>query len=202
VRVAPIRHCWPMVLITEQEIGRAAWARMRADASIVTLTATSGLPADVPSSPALRAASIVSWLPARCAITAAAALWVRGFGAQECPLPFHVVVPRGRHPDPPPGHSHTTWRWHTDGAAFSDARVVGGLLLTSAAHAIAASLRLDALEVALPSAAQALAARACSVRDVDRVMLAQPSRTTGRDRQLGAWAALKSLSREVDASRP
>lgn len=191
-----------MVLVSERDIGRAAWGRMARDRTIVNLTDTTGLPADVAPTAALRALAISHWVPGRCAVTGASALWVWGFGPSECPVPLRTAVPRGRHPDPPPGHSPHTWYWFTDSRGFALARPVAGVLVVTPQRAIVVALRLDRLELALPSAAAALRTGACTVRDVDRELLDQPRAISGRARQLSAWNALKRIIREPGGEHP
>jgi hypothetical protein len=191
-----------MALVTVLDIGQAAWARAMRDEIVVPLTATAGLPSDVAATPALRATAVSAWVPARSCVTGAAALWLWGYGGAECPVPFRVAVPRGRHPDPPPGHRATTWTWHTDSAAWSSALEVAGVPVARTASAIATALRMDDLAIGLPMAARALRARACDIWEVESAISATPRGAQGGDRQRSAWAALRRVTLELADERP
>jgi hypothetical protein len=190
-----------MLLITRSDIGAAAWDRIVRTHVVTPLTREHAVPRDVAATSETRSIALSPATPSRCAVTGLSALWLLGHLDGECPLPLRVVVPRGRHPDPPRGWSNRDWDWHTDGRQFASATTVAGVAVVSTAHAIATALRLDDHRFALPAAARAIRGGGCSVRAVDDAMEPSGRRFAECERQLAAWHELRRVILESDASR-
>lgn len=191
-----------MLLISRPDIGEAAWSRAVRTGVILPLTRDHAVPADVSASIGVRALAIAPAVPIRCAVTGLSALWLLGFVAGECPLPFRVVVPRGRHPDPPPGWASRQWQWHTDGAHFEAAQPVADILAVRTADAVATALRLDDHRGVVPAVAAAIRAGGCALAEVEAAIARGGARSPGRERQLSAWRELKAVILAAGAARP
>lgn len=182
-----------MLVLSPDDVGAAAYRRLALDRLIAPLAPGRALPCDLTVSAPLRAAAVSRLVPARAALTGLSALWLHGFVDGLCPLPLRVAVPRGAHPDPPPGASSLAWAWHTDGQGWDSASDASGVAAVSFAHAAATALRLDDLAVALPAVARAVREGGCGVAEIDDAVGAGTGTLEGRQRQLSAWRALRRV---------
>jgi len=141
-------------------------------------------------SAALRAASLAAAVPRRATLAGAAALWVHGWRADgPAPSRIEVAVPRGCHPDPPPGFLTPWWRFVTDRATCASASVIGGVSVADAASALGSLLARGDLGEAIQAAWWAL-----SEGGIDKASgaaaIAAGARGRPRQRAVAAWNAV------------
>lgn len=183
-----------MTLVYASDVGEPAWARMVRDGVVTPLTRGSGHAADALRSPALRAASVASWVPRRAALSGLAALWVYGWHARRpAPAAIEVAVERGSHPGTPPGVDASAWAFVTDQEAVRSSRVIGGVAVACVGQALGASLARAPLALAIEAA---FWARAHGLVDDAAVRASLRTITQGdsRARARSAWDAVWSAS--------
>jgi len=183
-----------MALLYATDVGDAAWQRMVCDGVVAVLGPGVGRAPTTECSSALRAASLAAAVPRRATLAGAAALWVHGWGADNAaPRRIDVAVPRGCHPDPPPGYFAPWWQFVTDQSTCAAARTVGGVSVTDVGSALRSLLSKGDLGEAVEAAWWALAAgkidRAYGAASIASVASALP-----RQRALAAWNAVCAAS--------
>jgi hypothetical protein len=183
-----------MVLVEAADVGVAAWRRMVREGVITPLTDTSGHARDIRGSSALRAMSVTHAVPQRASLTGLCALWIYGWNADAAgPALIEVTVPRGSHPDAPPGVDASRWSFVTDQIACRTAQLVGGVAVVLPAHAVAGALARAPLAWALESAWWALRVGLVDTATVNSALHAT-GRTRSSARARSAWDALCAAS--------
>ena len=179
-----------MLVVSVDDVGAAALARMRRDGVLTTLTDdAAAAPSPVPL-PVARAIALRSWIPRRAAATGLAALWVHGVTQDAlAPARIEVVVPRGAHPDPPVGVPHRRWSFTTHQAAYSRATLIAGLRIACPADAAAAAMRTAPLGDAMSAAYHAVA-RGLTTREELCAAISDHQGVEGRTRMREAWRAV------------
>lgn len=178
-----------MALLFATDVGDAAWQRMARDGVVTVLRAGVGVAPTEAHTPALRAAALAAAVPRRAALSGACALWVHGRSADAAaPLRIDIAVPRGSHPDPPPGFCDRWWTYTTDGATCATAVVIGGVLVADVGSALRSLLSRGDIGEALAASRWALAEgridREAGVRAIVAGRHGAP-----RARALAAWNA-------------
>ncbi len=179
-----------MVLLYATDVGEAAWQRMARDVTVVVLRSGVGHAPTTVRSPALRAASLAAAVPRRATLAGASALWVHGWKADEAaPNHIDVAVPRGCHPDPPPGFFAPWWHFVTDRTACAAASHIGGVSVTDVKSALRGVLSKGDLGDAVAAAWWALSEGRLT-QDSGRAYLAADTRGASRQRALATWEAV------------
>jgi hypothetical protein len=179
-----------MALLYATDVGEAAWQRMVRDGVVVVLRDGVGHSPTTERSAALRAASLAAAVPRRATLAGAAALWVRGWRADDAaPRGIEVAVPRGCHPDPPPGFSTPCWHFVTDRAVCAAASIVGGVSVTDVGSALRSVLACGDLGEAIDAAWWALSEGRIEEGSGSRI-IAAGARGPSRQRALAAWNAV------------
>lgn len=183
-----------MALLYATDVGDAAWQRMVRDGVVVVLRQGVGHSPTTARTAALRAASLAAAVPRRATLAGAAALWVHGWRADgRAPQSIEVAVPRGCHPDPPPGFSTTWWQFVTDRGACAAASIVGGVSVTDVGNALRSVLARGDLGEAIDAAWWALSEGRIDEGSGSRI-IAAGARGPARQRALAAWNAACTAS--------
>jgi hypothetical protein len=184
-----------MLVVSVDDVGPAALARMRRDGVLATLTDDAAAAASPVPLPVARAIALRPWIPRRAAATGLAALWVYGLtqGALA-PARVEVVVPRGAHPDPPVGIPHSRWSFTTHQAAYSRARPIAGLRIACPADAAAAALRTAPLGDAMAAAYDAVARGLVTHEELCTAVSGHQG-VEGSQRMRDAWRAVQQALR-------
>ncbi len=183
-----------MALLYATDVGEAAWQRMVRDGVVMVLRHGVGHSSTTERSAALRAASLAAAVPRRATLAGAAALWVHGWRADgAAPRGIEVAVPRGCHPDPPPGFSTPWWQFTTDRTACAAASVVGGVSVTDVGSALSSVLATGSLGAAIEAAWWALSEGRIDEGSGIRI-IAAGARGQARQRALAAWNAVCAAS--------
>lgn len=183
-----------MALLYATDVGEASWQRMVRDGVVVVLRHGVGHSSTTERSAALRAASLAAAVPRRATLAGAAALWVHGWRADgAAPQRVDVAVPRGCHPDPPPGFSTPWWQFVTDRAACAAASMIGGVSVTDVGSALRCVLASGDLGAAIDAAWWALSEGRIDEGSGNRI-IAAGARGPARQRALAAWNAVCSAS--------
>lgn len=179
-----------MVLVDRRDVGAAALARMRRDGVLTTLTDNAGVAPDSAPLHVARALALSPWVPRRAAASGLAALWVYGLTREMLlPASVEVVVPRGAHPDPPPGVSACRWGFTTHQAAYAGARPLAGVRIVAPADAVISALRTADLADAMAATYRALARGVVTPHEVCEAF-SRHKRFTQYGRALSAWTAV------------
>ncbi|NYI41337.1 hypothetical protein [Demequina lutea] len=183
-----------MALLYATDVGESAWQRMTRDGVVVLLRPGVGHASTAERSAALRAASLAAAVPRRATLAGAAALWVHGWRADgAAPRRIDVAVPRGCHPDPPPGFFTPWWQFVTDRAACAAASTIGGVSVTDVGSALRPLLSRGDLGEALDAAWWALSKGRIDEASGTRA-IATGTRGLPRQRALAAWNAVCKAS--------
>lgn len=179
-----------MALLHATDVGAAAWQRLTRDGIVVVLRPGVGHSSTIERSAALRAAALAAAVPRRATLAGAAALWVHGWRADGAAPPrIDVAVPRGCHPDPPPGFFSPWWQFATDHAACGAASRIAGVSVADVGSALRFLLARSDLGVAIEAAWWALSEGLLDERS-GAVMIAAGTRGAPRQRALAAWNAV------------
>lgn len=179
-----------MALLYATDVGEVAWQRMARDGVVVVLRHGVGHSSTTVRSAALRAASLAAAVPRRATLAGAAALWVHGWRADgAAPQGIQVAVPRGCHPDPPPGFFTPSWQFVTDGAACAAAISIGGVSVTDVGHALRSVLARGDLGEAIEAGWWALSQGSID-RAAGAAAITAGARGQSRQRALAAWNAV------------
>lgn len=179
-----------MVLLYATDVGDAAWQRMARDGVVMVLHPGVGHASTTERTRALRAASLATAVPRRATLAGAAALWVHGWGADDvAPSRIDVAVPRGCHPDPPPGFFAPWWHFVTDRSACASASIIGGVSVTDVGNALRSLLSKGNLGEAVEAAWWAISEGRID-RDSGTATIAAGTRGLPRQRALAAWNAV------------
>ncbi|MCB2414072.1 hypothetical protein LGT39_14575 [Demequina sp. TTPB684] len=187
-----------MLVVTTEDVGGAALARMRRDGVLTALTDDAGAAhGPVPLSVA-RALSLRAWVPRRAAVTGLAALWVHGaMRGKLSPAVVEVVVPRGAHPDVPLGIPRCRWSFCTNPGAYARAATIAGVRVVHPADAVASALRGASLEEAIPAVYSVVTLRLASTEELRGAVWAHQG-GAGSTRMRAAWQA---VSGALEAAR-
>jgi len=183
-----------MVLLYATDVGDAAWQRMVRDGVVAVLGPGIGHAPTTERTSALRAASLAAAVPRRATLAGPAALWVHGWRADNAaPRRIDVAVPRGCHPDPPPGYFAPWWQFVTDQSTCAASRAVGGVSVTDVGNALRSLLCKGDLGEAVEAAWWAL-----NEGKIDRASgaetIASGATALPRQRALAAWNAVCASS--------
>lgn len=180
-----------MLWIQSTDVGDAALARMRRDGVVTPLTGTMGAIGDGAPPGMARARAVAPWVPRRAAASGLVALWAYGLlGEGPMPGDVAVVVPRGAHPDPPPGVPHRRWAFSTHDAAYTRSRLVHGVRLVTPADAAASALGTGPLAQAIPAVYRAVATGAVAQAEL-REAVCGPQSSAARMRARSAWRTVQ-----------
>lgn len=183
-----------MALLYATDVGEAAWQRMERDGVVVALRPGVGHASTTERTAALRAASLSAAVPRRATLAGAAALWVHGWGGDDAAPPcIDVAVPRGCHPDPPPGFYSPRWQFATDRAACAAASTIAGVSVTDVGNALRSLLSKGDLGVAVEAAWWALAQKRIDWGSGTAIITAG-TRGPALQRGLAAWNAVCAAS--------
>ncbi|NTV39156.1 MAG: hypothetical protein HGA51_04255 [Demequinaceae bacterium] len=179
-----------MALLYATDVGEAAWQRMAHDGIVVPLRPGVGHASTTERTPALRAASLAAAIPRRAALAGAAALWVHGWGGDEsAPRRIDIAVPRGCHPDPPPGFFTPWWQFVTDPATVAAATSIGGVPVADVGNALRSLLSGGSSREAIEGAWWALSQGRID-RAAGTACIAAGARGQGRRRALTTWSTV------------
>lgn len=178
-----------MLLVLREDIGPAAFARLSRDGLIHEVLGGVALPADVPSTRALRCHMVAPYVPAHVWLTGLAALWVEGHAA--VPPVLDLVGPRGAHRTlaslgSPPLTFHCGWL----GGCLPDAPSPRAVTL---ARACLDAVSHSAAATALPAIASALRAGATSIDALAAELEHVDPHTPYRKRVEGIVGALAAI---------
>ncbi len=180
-------HTAIMALLEATDVGPAVWQRLCRDRVVVPLRPGIGHSPTTERTAALRAASLAAAVPRKATLAGAAALWVHGWRADDmAPDLIDVAVPRGCHPDAPPGFLEPWWRFTTDSAACAAATVIGGVRVTDVGNALRFVLARADLGEAIEAAWWALSERLVDRRSGES-LIGAGARGEPRRRALSAW---------------
>ncbi len=179
-----------MALLYATDMGDAAWQRMARDGVVVVLRPGVGHASTTERTRALRAASLAAAVPRRATLAGAAALWVHGWGADDAaPRRIDVAVPRGCHPDPPPGFFASGWQFVTDQATCAAASTIADVSVADVGNALRSVLSKGDLGEAVEAAWWALAEGRLDFGS-GTAIIAAGARGLPRQRALAAWNAV------------
>jgi len=150
-----------MLFVYKDQVGSTAFARLQRDGLVHTRLGSVALPADVPSTRALRLQLIAPLVPQHTWLTGLAALWLEGLAPS--PSALDLAGPRGTHrtlavPGSPPLAFHSGWLWGLPDAPSPRAATVTRACLDALTH--------SSVRAALPAVMRALGAGATSVNDL------------------------------------
>ncbi|MGC4174082.1 hypothetical protein [Demequina sp.] len=177
-----------MLLVERTVVGAIAFDRLARDGVIHEVLGAWALPADIPSTRALRAHLVRDLVPRHAWLTGLAALWLEGYA--RAPRMLDVVAARGAHraipvPGSPPVRLHAGSLLGVPDAGSP--RVVG------LARACVDALWHSPTASALPAVASALRGGETSAREVRGLATTCDVRTRGRARVLSLVEALEGL---------
>jgi hypothetical protein len=166
-----------MLFVDRDRIGPVAFARLEREGAIHDVLGPWGLPADIPSTHALRACRVLPLIPHNAWLTGLAALWLEGHSGP--PPAIELVAKRGAHrilpaPGSPPLVLHAG---STVGVPDADSPRVVDL-----SRACLDALWHSSPAIAIPATASAVRARATSITRLMRMLDEFDVRTAGRRR--------------------
>ncbi len=179
-----------MLLVTSDAVGGAALARMHRDGLVTGPVAGAYAPADVASSPAMRALLVSRALGGRETVTGLASLWIRGLLPGGPPHPIEAILPRGSRPTRLHMFEHIGVRYRTRDAALDRTQNVAGVQLTSIPHALAWALRHEDLATATEVTMSCLLRGAATASQMQQAVRAHSAQGPGAERLASAWEAV------------
>lgn len=178
-----------MLLVDRSRVGPVAFARLRREGLIHGTFGDWALPADIRSSPALRAHLLAPLVPGHAWATGLAVLWLEGWCGP--PAVIDLVAPRGAHrtepkPGSPPLVFHTGRLWGLE-------TTPGGPRRTTVTRACLDALAHSPAADALPATASGLRTGATSLGDLRRALASMDARAARTTRVKNLVEALSTL---------